>query len=326
MRVVVVGATGHVGSFLVPRLVRAGHEVVALSRGTRQPYVDDPAWEAVRRVVVDREAEDAAGTFGARVADLAPDAVVDMVCFTAGSARQLADALSGHAGHLLHAGSIWAHGRARAVPLREEDRREPFGGYGTAKSAIEDLLLARSRRGGVPATVVHPGHISGPGWPAITPLGNLDERVWTALATGRELVVPGDGGQLMHHVHADDVARVFQAALERPSASVGEAFFAISDRGWSVRGLATEVAGWFGREPVLRESSWEELRAVAGDHADTSWEHLVRSQSASPDKAATLLGCAPRRSSPEVLHEALGWLVDHDRVDLGGARLRSVVR
>ena len=26
-RVVVIGATGHIGSYLVPRLVRAGHEV-----------------------------------------------------------------------------------------------------------------------------------------------------------------------------------------------------------------------------------------------------------------------------------------------------------
>jgi uncharacterized protein YbjT (DUF2867 family) len=34
-RVVVVGATGHVGSYLVPRLVRGGYEVIALSRGTR---------------------------------------------------------------------------------------------------------------------------------------------------------------------------------------------------------------------------------------------------------------------------------------------------
>jgi uncharacterized protein YbjT (DUF2867 family) len=34
-RVVVIGATGHIGTYLVPRLVRAGHDVIALSRGTR---------------------------------------------------------------------------------------------------------------------------------------------------------------------------------------------------------------------------------------------------------------------------------------------------
>ena len=41
-RVVVIGATGHIGSYLVPRLARDGHEVVAMSRGIRGPYLDSP--------------------------------------------------------------------------------------------------------------------------------------------------------------------------------------------------------------------------------------------------------------------------------------------
>ena len=35
MCIAVIGGSGHVGSFLVPRLVRAGHEVLNLSRGAR---------------------------------------------------------------------------------------------------------------------------------------------------------------------------------------------------------------------------------------------------------------------------------------------------
>jgi uncharacterized protein YbjT (DUF2867 family) len=62
----VIGATGHVASYLVPRLVRAGHEVVALSRGERDPYVAAAEWRAVDRVAVDRELEDGAGVFGER--------------------------------------------------------------------------------------------------------------------------------------------------------------------------------------------------------------------------------------------------------------------
>ena len=73
MRVVVIGATGHVGGYLVPRLVDAGHEVTAISRGQRDPYRDDPAWAQVTRVTADRDAEDAAGTFGPRIAALRAD-------------------------------------------------------------------------------------------------------------------------------------------------------------------------------------------------------------------------------------------------------------
>ena len=64
MRIVVIGGSGHVGTFLVPRLVRAGHEVINLSRGARSPYIDDEVWSDVEQVAVDRAAEDAAGTSG----------------------------------------------------------------------------------------------------------------------------------------------------------------------------------------------------------------------------------------------------------------------
>ena len=45
-RIVVIGATGHVGTYLIPRLVRAGHEVVAVSRGESEPYSPAPEWRA----------------------------------------------------------------------------------------------------------------------------------------------------------------------------------------------------------------------------------------------------------------------------------------
>ena len=169
-----IGATGHVGTYLVPRLVRAGYEVVALSRGQREPYRSAPEWRSVQRVVVDREAEDKAATFGDRIAELRPAAVVDMVCFTAASARQLADALRPTRPLLVHCGTIWVHGPAARVPVTEDEPRTAYGEYGTGKAAIEVLLHRETVAGGVPSVVLHPGHISGPGWPVITPAGNLD--------------------------------------------------------------------------------------------------------------------------------------------------------
>src|SRR5689334_9930517 len=99
MRVVVIGGSGHVGTYLVPRLVQAGHEVVAISRGQRDPYQPHGAWQSVQRIEADRDAEDAAGTFGRRVRELRPDAVIDMICFEPESARQLVEALRGEVQH-----------------------------------------------------------------------------------------------------------------------------------------------------------------------------------------------------------------------------------
>src|ERR1700753_3389368 len=193
-RVVVIGATGHIGTYLVPRLVRAGHEVTALSRGKREPYHPSPEWAKVTRVTVDRDAEDASGTFGTGIAELQPDVVIDLVCFTESSARQLVEALRPTRPLLIHCGTIWVHGLALRVPVTEDEPRTAYGEYGTGKLEIEALLHRETMSGGVPSVILHPGHISGPGRPVITPGGHLDASVWNTLATrgpGRPADHPG---------------------------------------------------------------------------------------------------------------------------------------
>jgi nucleoside-diphosphate-sugar epimerase len=317
-RVVVIGATGHIGSYLVPRLVRGGHEVIAMSRGGRDPYHPSPEWGAVTRVTADREAEDAAGTFGARIAALGPDVVIDLICFTAASARQLADALRPSRPLLVHCGTIWVHGPALRVPVTEDEPRTAYGEYGTGKAEIEALLHRETLAGGVPAIVLHPGHISGPGWPVITPAGNLDPRVWTALAAGRALALPDMGLGVLNHVHADDVAQAFELALSRPAA-IGASFHVVAEQAMTLRGLAAGVAGWFGREPVLDFVDWPEFERRAGaEDAEATRQHTGRSITASIARAREVLGYAPRYTSLDALHEALTWLVAHGQVDVSG--------
>jgi nucleoside-diphosphate-sugar epimerase len=322
-RVVVIGATGHVGSYLVPRLVRGGHEVIALSRGSRDPYHPSPEWSSVIRVTADREAEDAEGTFGARVAALRPDVVVDMVCFTAASAQQLVDALRPARPLLVHCGTIWVHGPALRVPVTEDEPRTGYGAYGTGKAEIEALLHRETLARGVPAIVLHPGHITGPGWPVITPAGNLDPAVWTSLATGRPLALPDHGLGVLHHVHADDVAQAFERALSRPSA-IGASFHVVAEQAMTLRGLAAGVARWFGREPVLEFVDWAEFERRAGhEHAEATREHTFRSIAASIARAREVLGYVPRYSSLEALHEALAWLAASGEADVGGQRFAA---
>lgn len=249
-RVIVIGATGHIGTYLVPRLVDGGHEVIAVSRGTRGPYRASPQWDAVTRVTADREAEDAAGTFGARMAELRPEAVIDLICFTETSARQLVEALRPSRPLLVHCGTIWVHGPALRVPVTEDEPRTAYGEYGSGKAEIEGLLHQETRAGGVPAVVLHPGHISGPGWQVITPAGNLDTAVWTHLATGRPLAVPDHGLGVLHHVHADDVAQAFELALSRPAAQLTAAGYALATR-WSSR-TRSSVATSMNRCPSSR--------------------------------------------------------------------------
>ncbi len=315
--VVVIGATGHIGTYLIPRLVRAGHEVTALSRGKREPYQTSPEWKKVTRVAVDRDAEDADGTFGARIAALSPDVVIDLVCFTADSARQLVEALRPSRPLLVHCGTIWVHGPALRVPVTEDEPRTAYGEYGTGKMETEALLLRETMAGGVPTVILHPGHISGPGWPVITPAGNLDSSVWTTLASGQPLPLPDHGLGVLNHVHADDVAQAFELALTRPEA-IGSSFHVVAAQSMTLRGLAAGVAAWFGREPNLDFVDWPEFeRRVGAENAEVTREHTFRNLTASIERARHVLGYQPRFTSLDALHEALRWLAAHGEVSVG---------
>ena len=317
-RVVVIGATGHIGTYLVPRLVDRGHEVIAVSRGTRGPYQAAPQWDAVTQVTADREAEDAEGTFGDRIAALRPDAAIDLICFTGASAKQLVEALRPARPLLVHCGTIWVHGPSLRVPVTEDEPRTAYGAYGTGKAEIEALLHAETRAGGVPSVVLHPGHISGPGWPVITPAGNLDPATWTALATGQPLALPDHGLGVLHHVHADDVAQAFELALSRPAAA-GGSFHVTAEQAMTQRGLAVGVAGWFGREAALDYVDWDEFtRRVGAGPAQVTREHTFRSITASIARAREVLGYVPRYTALDALHEALSWLVANGQADIGG--------
>ncbi|HTV12483.1 MAG TPA: NAD(P)-dependent oxidoreductase [Acidimicrobiales bacterium] len=322
MKVVVIGAKGHIGTYLVPRLVQEGHEVVAISRCKREPYLDHVAWGQVKVIQADRSAEDESGTFTEKVTGERPDAVVDLLCFNTSSAEQLVTSLAPLKSYLLHCGTIWVHGSAVEVPASEEGSRQPFGDYGVQKAAIEKLLLGEARRGTLPCTVLHPGHIVGQGWPPLNPAGNFNLKVFEQLANGEELVLPNFGLETVHHVHADDVAQAFSKALLHPAAASGESFHVTSERALTLRGYAEAVSGWFGQVPRLSFRPWEAWASSFEEtDAEATWEHIARSPSMSIDKAKKVLGYKPRYTSLEGVFESVAWLIAKGRINVGGRKL-----
>jgi nucleoside-diphosphate-sugar epimerase len=306
VRLVVIGGTGHIGTFLIPRLVNAGHEVIVANRGKREPYAPHPAWNAVRRIDIDRPAEDAAGTLGARIAELEADAVVDLICFTPASAQQLVNALQERQTLLLHCGTMWVHGRSTTVPTTEDMPRHPFGDYGIRKAAIEQLLLDSTRRGAARAVILHPGHLVGPGWNPLNPAGHFNPDVFTRIARGELLQLPNEGMETVHHVHADDVAQAFELALTHPDDAVGESFHVVSPAPLTLRAYAEAMFAHFGQPARLGFLPWDEWRqTVTEDEAAATWDHIAHSPHGSIEKARRRLGYAPRYTSLEAVIESL---------------------
>jgi nucleoside-diphosphate-sugar epimerase len=310
MRVIVIGGTGHVGTYLAPKLVEAGHEVISVSRRQREAYESHVAWKSVRQVQIDRAEAERAGAFGRQIRELAPDVVIDMICFTLDSAKQLVESLRGEVRHFLHCGSIWVHGHSVQVPTLETQPRHPIGEYGCNKATIEAYLLAESQRTGFPATILHPGHIVGRGWAPLNPVGNFNPDAFARLAQGRELCLPNLGMETVHHVHADDVAQGFVQALANRSSAVGESFHVVSPAALTLRGYAEAMAFWFGQPARLRFAPWEQWRTtVSEEDSQSTWDHIAHSPCCSIAKASRLLNYQPRYSSLQAVQGAVDWLI-----------------
>jgi nucleoside-diphosphate-sugar epimerase len=308
MKIVIIGGTGHIGTFLVPRLITLGHELVVVSRQRRAPYQSNDIWAKANFISIDRDALEKKDKFGKEIAALGADVVVDLICFELEKCRQLTDALQGKIKHFLHCGTTWIHGYNALVPVKETDDKNPIEEYGRQKAAIEKFLLNGDQTQ-LPSTVLHPGHIVGPGWKPVNPIGNFNYKIFEKLASGEEVLMPNAGLETLHHVHADDVAMGFSLAIKNRDKSVGESFHVLSERAFTWRGYAEAVARWYGKSANLKFVSFEEFAAnMSGEEAKLSWEHLQHSTNGSIEKAKRLLGYNPRYTSLEAIQESLTWI------------------
>ena len=315
MKIVIIGVTGHIGTYLVPRLVMAGHDVICVSRKKSEPYSVHPLWKSVHHVIIDRAEAEEKETFGTQIKKLQGDVIIDLICFTPASAALLAEALMGEVQHFIHCGTMWVHGHSEQVPTRENQERKPFDEYGIHKALIESYLLSICRQKGFPVTILHPGHITGPGWLPINPAGNLDPEIFIQLAKGREIVLPNLGMETVHHVHADDVAQAFMNAIDNRQQCIGESFHIVSEQALTLRGFAMAMAKWYGQEANLSFLPWQEWeKTVSQRDAELTWDHIAHSPNGSIEKAKALLNYKPRYSSLQAVQEAISYYFEKEQI------------
>ena len=307
---VIIGGRGKVGTYLVPALVRAGTTVSVVGRSGGATAGAE--WGEVSYLRLDR----AEPGFADRIARLEPDVVVDMICFRDDDLGAMMEALRGRVGHYLVCGSVWMHGPAGVVPYGEDECRQPWGEYGVQKDRMDRRVATAWRQTGFPGTAVHPGHIVCPGDVPVNPQGCKSLDAFAVLRDGGELWLPNLGLETLHHVHAEDVAGVFLAAIRAGERSFGEGFHAVSPRAVTLRGYAEEVARWYGRRADLRFVPAGDLSSHLGTElAAQTIEHIEHSPNASMAKAAALLGFVPQHTTYQAVRECLvsfGLLSDAD--------------
>lgn len=303
MRIIVIGGSGHIGTYLVPMLVNAGHHVINITRGQRKPYIEDPSWHKVENVILDRDKE---SNFAEKVSSINPDIVVDLINFKLQDTIDIVTALKKtNLTHYLFCSSIWSHGRATKLPLDPNDpNKQPIDDYGKNKFESEKYLKQQFKQNGFPVTVIMPGQICGPGWDIISPYGNINHLVFQKVASGETIFLPNLGMETLHHVHAEDVARMFYLSITHREAALGESFHAVTNEAITLFGYANLLYHFFNKEPKIEFVNWDEWKtkhAGGEKNAELSFLHFARSGFFSIENAEKKLEYKPKHTIEETI-------------------------
>ena len=303
-KAVVIGAYGHIGSYMVPALYEAGYEVTVISRGNREPYTaEHPAWQHVKREICDRKAMTGEKIFGKFIASLEPDVIIDTLCYNRKMMEELCEPIIANKAlaekvKLIEIGTIWIYAYKLFSPVTEDHPHNSVSAYGSGKTEMELYIKELAEQNLLNATILHPGHISGAGWYPINPQGNLNPQVYADIVSGKEIILPNDGNATLHHVHAEDIARLALACIEQPEASRGEAFHITSSAALTLRGFAELLYKHFGHEPKIAFVPYKEFtELVSEEDAGNTFDHISKSPCCSMEKAKRVLGFTPKWSS-----------------------------
>ncbi|MEW2141245.1 SDR family oxidoreductase [Micromonospora vinacea] len=239
MRVFVTGASGHLGSAVVPKLISAGHDVVGLARSDTSAAAIEKLGAEVRRgdlSDLDALREEAAGSDGVVhlafrhdllvTGDLAGAAEVDLAALTA-----LADGLAGSGKPLVGTGGTAMLVLSGIVgrPGTEHDTF-PSGGYRIDADNFVTGLAARGVRSSVVRLpIVHS---------SLDHVGFITTIIAAARQHGYAAYV-GEGANRWPAVHTLDAAELYRLALEK--APAGARLHAVGDAGVPFRQIAEAV-------------------------------------------------------------------------------------
>ena len=245
MHVFITGGTGHSGSYIIPELIAARHEVTGLARSDAAAAALSALGAKVRRGDLEdleglkEAAADADGVIHvAHRQDLLPSGGMDAVA-AAEVPIMLAygEALAGTGKPLVAAGSIGSSGQL-GRPATEEDPALPVGdehkGTLRARNVVETTVIGLAEQG-VRSSIVRIANIA---HSTTDQAGFLVQL--TALAKEKGVVgYPGDGTNLWNAVHIRDAASLFRLALEK--APAGTYWHAVGDEGIQFRDIAEAI-------------------------------------------------------------------------------------
>lgn len=300
MKVLVIGACGHIGSYLIKQLVNKNHQVYAVSRGGKTPYgYDEKIWNKVNKITMSRGELINSDLLKAQKFD----AICDLIAFGDDDVKAVVSKITPETFYLA-IGSIWTYGNRIYSPIDENHPKNSFTFYGINKGKMEEYILRECKAKNMRGCIVHPGHISGKEWSPVNPQGNEDDSVFTKLIKGEEISLPFLGSTYLQHIHSKDLATIILACLEKQDVANGEAFIAGVEKPMCLRDICNEMYRHYGNQPKLKFPSWSDyVKEVGEENALVTLDHAIHSPYCSMDKVKKLLNVKLEYSILDILYE-----------------------
>jgi len=234
MRIFVTGASGWIGSAVVPELIGAGHQVLGLARS-------DAAATAVAGLGADVLRGDLNDTDALRAGALDSDGVIHLAfvvpSVSEAATRTDATAIETFAAGLAGSGKpLVVSGATLAIPGRPATERDELIAAGPIAARITNMqaALAAAGRGVRSCLVMLPRSVHGEG----ERHGFVPQLIAMARAKGVSGYI-GDGASRWPAVHVKDAARLYRLAVEQ--APAGAVLNAVGDEGVPVREIAEAI-------------------------------------------------------------------------------------
>jgi GDP-4-dehydro-6-deoxy-D-mannose reductase len=261
VRVLVTGADGFVGTWLVRRLLRDGHEVVGAVQGGPPSRLGRAEQSAVQWIPLELTAVDSVRQAAARgydaVAHLAAlasgteaasDPGLAWAVNAAGTARlmqALVETEADPAVLVVSTGEVYGRGGA---PRRETDPVAPCSPYAASKLGGEVAALETWRRAGLRVVVARAFPHTGPGQDTRFVAPAFAHRLRLARKSGAPVIKVGNLDAVREFLHVDDVVDAYVRLLGQ--GAPGEVYNVASGEGISLGTLLERLAALIGVEPV----------------------------------------------------------------------------